>query len=221
LIYLMPHGPDGRWHSANALIIPPSKLIQGWKSAEVSRYLPRKKENEWQRITEEDKEDLWWEEVLKNIDSSRFSKLFRDIVLITGLLRLREGGQAAIDDLETIMKETDKYSRRIGSARSRHPEAKILGQLEGNLTEFSNRTDTFYKALLASALRGELELLSLSLLLSRSSSRESRALRVRFANRLVRLARKIKLGEEELKKVSIPSSASPAPCEDHKEEKRE
>lgn len=181
--------------------------------------MPKKKGNDWQQMTDEEKEDLWWEDVLKNIDSSRFSKPFRNMVLITGLLRLREGGEAAIGDLETIMKETAKFSKRIGSARNRHPEAKILEQLEGNLTEFSYRTDTFHKALLASELRGELELLSLSLLLSRSSSTESRALRVKFANRLVRLAHKIKLGEEELKKVSTPSSVSPTPSEDHGEEK--
>lgn len=215
----MPHGSDRRLHPANTLITPPAKLIQCWNSAGVSRFLPKKKEKEWQPIAEEDKEDLWWEGVLKNIDSSRFSKLFRNMVLITGLLRLREGGEAAIGDLETIMKETEKFSKRIGSARNRHPETKILEQLEGNLTEFSYRTDTFHKALLASELRGELELLSLSLSLSRSSSAESRALRVKFANRLVRLARKIKLGEEELKKVSVPSSVSPTPSENHKEEK--
>jgi hypothetical protein len=183
--------------------------------------LPKKKGNDPQGIAEEDREDLWWEEVLKNIDSSRFSKLFRNIVLITGLLRLREGGEAALDDLETIMKETGKFSKRIGSARNRHPEVKILQQLEGNLTEFSYRTDTFHKALLASELRGELELLSLSLLLSRSSSPESRALRVKFANRLVRLARKIKLGEEQLKKVSMPATVSQTPDEAQEEQKRD
>jgi hypothetical protein len=183
--------------------------------------LPKNKGNDWQRITEGNKEDIQWEEVLENIDSSRFSKLFRNIVLITGLLHFREGGEAALDDLETIMKETGKFSKRIGSARNRHPEATILEQLEGNLTEFSYRTDAFHKALLASELRGELELLSLSLLLSRSSSPQSRALRVKFANRLVRLARKFKLGEEELKKVSIPTSASQSPSDEGRAEERD
>ena len=149
-----------------------------------------------------------WEEMLKSIDSSHFSRSFRNIVLLTGLLRLREGNEEAISDLETIMKETSKFSKRIGSARNRHPEAGILEQLEGNLTDFSYRTDSFHKAMVASELRGELELLSLSLLLSRCSSAEKKVLRARFSNRLVRLARKIKLGEDELKKISIPSSDS-------------
>jgi hypothetical protein len=164
--------------------------------------LPRKRGNGSQQTAEEDNEDLWWEEALKNIDTSHFSRSFRNLVLLTGLLRLREGNEEAISDLETIMKETGKFSKRIGSARNRHPKAKILEQLEGNLSEFSYKTDSFHKAMLASELRGELELLSLTLLLSRFSSAESRLLRTRFANRLVRLARKIKLGEEELKKVS-------------------
>jgi hypothetical protein len=164
--------------------------------------LPRKRGNSSQQTAEEENEDLWWEGVLKSIDTSHFSRSFRNLVLLTGLLRLREGNEEAIGDLEIIMEETGKFSKRIGSARNRHPEAKILEQLEGNLTEFSYRTDSFHKAMLAGELRGELELLSLTLLLSRSSSAESRVLRTRFANRLVRLARKIKLGEEELKKVS-------------------
>jgi hypothetical protein len=155
-----------------------------------------------------DEEDLWWEEILKNIDSSHMSRTFRNIVLLTGLLRLREGNEEAISDLETIIKETSKFSRRIVSARSRHPEASILEQLEGNLTEFSYRTDSFHKTMLASELRGELELLSLSLLLSSSFSAEKRILRARFSNRLVKLARKIKLGEDELKKISMPPSDS-------------
>jgi len=170
--------------------------------------LPKKKENGSQQVTEQDGEDQWWEEILKSIDSSHMSRSFRNIVLLTGLLRLREGNEEAISDLETIMNETGKFSKRIGSARNRHPEARILEQLEGNLTEFSYRTDSFHKAMLASELRGELELLSLSLLLSRSSSAEKRALRARFSNRLVRLARKIKLGEDELKKISIPPPGS-------------
>jgi hypothetical protein len=173
------------------------------------------------KMPEEEKEDLWWEEVLRNIDSSHFSKLFRNTVLITGLLRLREGNEAAIGDLETIMKETTKFSKRIGSAIHRHPEAKILEQLEGNLTDFTYRTDIFHKAMLASELRGELELLSLSLLLSRSSSPGKRVLRTRFANRLVRFARRIKLGEEELKKISIPTSVSQSPGEEHQGEERD
>ena len=170
--------------------------------------MPKKKGKYSQQTAGEDKEDLWWEDTLRNIDSAHFSRSFRNLVLLTGLLRLREGNDEAISDLETIMKETGKFSKRISSARNRHPEAKILEQLEGNLTEFSYRTDSFHKAMLASELRGELELLSLSLLLSRSSSAEKRALRTRFSNRLVRLARKIKLGEEELKKVSTPPSNS-------------
>jgi hypothetical protein len=169
--------------------------------------LPKKVKNSSEQTSGRDEEDLWWEEILKSIDSSRMSRTFRNIVLLTGLLRLREGNEEAITDLETIMKETGKFSRRIGSARSRHPEARILEQLEGNLNEFSNRTDSFHKAMLASELRGELELLSLSLLLSRSSSAEKRILRARFSNRLVKLARKIELGEDELKKISMPSSS--------------
>jgi hypothetical protein len=172
----------------------------------VSRFLPKKKRDELSQIAEEAKEDSWWEEALKNIDSSRLSKSFRNLVLLTGLLRLREGNEEAISDLEAIMRETGKFSKRIGSARNRHPEARILEQLEGNLSEFSNRTDSFHKTMLASELRGELELLSLTLLLSRSSSAESKVLRTRFANRLVRLARKIKFEEEERKKVSSPPS---------------
>lgn len=182
--------------------------------------MPKKKENGSQQIAGQNKEDLWWEEVLKNIDSSRFSKSFRNLVLLTGLLRLRAGNEEAISDLETIMKETGRFSKRIGSARNRHPEARILEQLEGNLTEFSYRTDSFHKAMLASELRGELELLSLTLLLSRYSSAETKVLRTRFANRLVRLARKIKLGEEELKKISI-QQPEPQPVDEKAQGRKE
>lgn len=170
--------------------------------------MPKKVEDNSQRPLGNDEEDLWWEEILKSTDSSHMSRSFRNIVLLTGLLRLREGNGEAISDLETIMKETSKFSKRIVSARNRHPEAGILQQLEGNLAEFSYKTDSFHKAMLASELRGELELLSLSLLLSRSHSKEKRVLRARFSNRLVRLARKIKLGEDELRKISTPPSDS-------------
>jgi hypothetical protein len=143
----------------------------------------------------EDDEGRWWEDILQHIDSTRFSSLFRNLVLATGLLRLREGSEGALRDLETIISETERYSNRMSSAKNAHPEVRLLEAIEKNLTEFSLQTNDFRNALLASELRMELELTSLCLLLSKSKSPEGRARKINLARKLKRLARHIRMKE--------------------------
>jgi hypothetical protein len=139
-----------------------------------------------------------WIELIDRVDSSDFSKLFRNLVLVAGLLYLRESSESARIDLQTIIQETSKFSKRIASAREKHPEVKVLESIEGNLGEFSVQTEGFNKALLASELREELELLSLSLLLSRSPSSEGMRRKVSLAKKVTKLARHMKIRDERL-----------------------
>jgi hypothetical protein len=159
-----------------------------------------------------------WIELIDRVDSPNFSKLFRNIVLAAGLLHLRESSESALRDLETIVRETDKFSKRITLAKDKHPEVKVLTSIESNLGEFSLQTEGFHKALLASELRGELELLSLSLLLSRSPSHESKARKDNLAKRVTRLARFIKARDERLKETEVRSSDDAPAKEEHRRE---
>jgi hypothetical protein len=139
-----------------------------------------------------DKEGESWIELIDRIDSSDFSKLFRNMVLVAGLLHLRESSESALADLRTIIRETSKFSQRITRARGKHPEVAVLKSIESNLGEFSSQTDGFQKALIASELRSELELLSLSLVLSRSPSARSMVRKAKLSRRIKKLARYMK-----------------------------
>jgi hypothetical protein len=154
-------------------------------------------------FTDKDEEDEQWGELLARVDSSRFTRLFRDLVLLAGLLRLRESSEAALIDLETIMGETEAYSKRIGSARDLHPEVKILKAIQGNIKDFSSQTLDFQKALTSSQLRVDLELLSLSLEVSNSNSSLTRDKKSRFARKLTKLAKRLRSKEEESKLTNL------------------
>nr|MDO8135735.1 hypothetical protein [Candidatus Njordarchaeum guaymaensis] len=154
---------------------------------------------------EGEEEEEQWGELLARFDVSRLSRLFRNLVLLAGLLRLRESSEAALDDLRVIMGETEEYSKRISSAMGMHPEAKILEAIQGNLDEFSSQTQNFQKALQSSELRIELELLALSLQLSRSTSKETKARKARLAHKVTKLAQHIRSKEEESKELDLLS----------------
>jgi chromosome segregation ATPase len=153
----------------------------------------------------EEEEEAQWGELLARVDFSRFSKFFRSLVLLAGLLRLRESSEAALRDLRGITSETEAYSKRISSAKSMHPEARILEAIQRNLQEFSSQTQNFQDALQSSELRMELELLALSLRLSRSTSSETKAERIRLTRRITKLARYIRAKEEKSKELDILS----------------
>jgi hypothetical protein len=160
-----------------------------------------------------------WIELLDRIDSSNFSKLFRNMVLTAGLLHLRKSSESALRDLQTIIQETSKFSQRIASATEKHPEVKVLKSIESNLGEFSTQTEGFHKALLASEMRGELELLSLSLLISRSASPGSIVWKAKLAKRITRLARHMKLKDERLKEKYLLSPGESFTKEDGSRER--
>ena len=153
----------------------------------------------------DEKEEEPWIELIDRIDSSDFSKLFRNMVLVAGLLHLRENSESALMDLQTIIKETNKFSQRITSAKEKHPEVKVLKSIESNLEEFSLQTEGFNNALIASELRGELELLSLSLLLSRPPSPESTIRKAKLAKMITRLAHHMKSRNERPKETYLLS----------------
>lgn len=132
------------------------------------------------------------------------------------MLHLRESSESALSDLQTIIRETSKFSERIASAKEKHPEVKVLKSIESNLGEFSLQTEGFHKALLASELRGELELLSLSLFLSRSRSPEGKVLKDNLAKRITKLARHIKLKDKRLKEIELGSSDDALKKDEHK-----
>jgi hypothetical protein len=154
---------------------------------------------------ETEEEEAQWGELLARIDFSRLSKFFRSLVLLAGLLRLRESSEAALGDLRGIMSETESYSKRISSAKSMHPEARILEAIQRNLQEFSSQTQNFQDALQSSELRMELELLALSLRLSRSTSSETKAEKIRLTRRITKLARHIRAKEEKSKELDLLS----------------
>jgi hypothetical protein len=155
--------------------------------------------------TDEEDEETQWGELLARIDVSRFSKFFRNLVLLAGLLRLRESSETALKDLGGIMSETEAYSKRINSAKSMHPEARILEAIQRNLQEFSSQTQNFQNALQSSGLRMELELLALSLRMSRSTSPETKAGKTRFTRRITKLAKYMRAKEEKSKELDILS----------------
>jgi hypothetical protein len=156
------------------------------------------------RETEEE-EEAQWGELLARIDFSRFTRFFRSLVLLAALLHLRESSEAALGDLRSITSETEAYSKRINSAKSMHPEARILEAIQRNLKEFSSQTQGFQNALQGSELRMELELLALSLKLSRFSSSENKARKIRFVNRITKLAKFIRAKEERSKELNLLS----------------
>jgi len=163
-------------------------------------------------VGEEEEEN--WGELLARIDASRFSMLFRNLVLLAGLLRLRESSAVVLYDLRVIMRETEKYLKRISSARGLHPEVRILETIQGNLVDFSSQSQDFQKALTSSELRIELELLSLSLQLSKSVSPEIKEKKARFARKLTKLAQHMRSQEEESKIRDLPTKTSQFPRDD-------
>ncbi|WXG44460.1 MAG: hypothetical protein WED04_10565 [Promethearchaeati archaeon SRVP18_Atabeyarchaeia-1] len=160
-----------------------------------------------------------WVDLLDRIDSTNFSRLFRDIVLVAGLLHLREAGECAMKDLQVIIQETESFSKRITFAKQKHPEVDILSSIQSNLGEFSVQTCGFEKALLASELREELELLSLCLLLSRSRRPEGRTRKHNLARRLTKLARRIKIKDDVLREAESRKSTVTSFTEERKGEK--
>jgi hypothetical protein len=173
-------------------------------------FLPERQEEIDNRYGEEEEAEPWIE-TIDRIDSTDFSRLFRNTVLLAGLLHLRDDSLSALKDLETIIQETESFSRRIASAKEKHPEVDILRSIEKNIGEFSIQTGGFHNALVASELRGELELLSLSLVLSRSPSPESRMWKTNLAKKITRLARHLKLKDDGLKERNpLSSGESPA-----------
>jgi hypothetical protein len=156
----------------------------------------------------DEEEEEQWGELLAVVDSSRFSSLFRNLVLLSGLLRLHESSEVALSDLQTIMGETQAYSKRVSSASLLHPEVKILEAIQGNLQDFSSQTLDFQSALESSELRIELELMSLCLQLSRSVSPEVKEKKDKFAHKLTKLAQHIRSKEEESKLMAQVTKTS-------------
>lgn len=122
-----------------------------------------------------------------------------------GITSLARRERSALRDLDTIINETERYSNRMNSAKNAHPEVKLLEAIEKNLTEFSLQTNDFRNALLTSELRMELELASLSLLLSKSKSPERRTRKINLARKLTKLARRIRLKEGRSKDLEANS----------------